>query len=143
MRIVRIKGFIWLNVEAMRDKSTSPSHRDPLPQSFSTLDEAGEFWDTHSSADYESEMEDVDVEVDLSEELVARVKEEAPLVLTVAGEAKLVVQEADAYMNLLQRAKQQETVEALRVGIRAADEGRMRPLEEALADLKQRHGIPD
>lgn len=50
----------------MRDKSRGQIHRDPLPESFSTLDEAGEFWDTHSSADYEDEMEAVDVEVDLS-----------------------------------------------------------------------------
>ncbi len=42
------------------------SRRDPLPESFDTLDEAGEFWDTHSSADYEDVMEDVDLEVDLS-----------------------------------------------------------------------------
>ena len=40
--------------------------RDPLPEAFASLDEAGAFWDTHSSADYEDEMEDVDVEVDLS-----------------------------------------------------------------------------
>jgi prevent-host-death family protein len=63
-------------------------------------------------------------------ELVARVKEETPLVLTVEGEAKLVVQDADAYANLLKRAEQQETVEALRVGIQAADEGRIRPLTQ-------------
>ena len=50
----------------MRNESTDPAHRDPLPESFDTLDEAGEFWDTHSSADYEDQMEDVDVEVHLS-----------------------------------------------------------------------------
>ncbi len=50
----------------MRDEKPDHVHRDPLPESFDTLDEAGEFWDTHSSADYEDEMEDVDVEVHLS-----------------------------------------------------------------------------
>ncbi len=40
--------------------------RDPSPQPFYTLDEAGDFWASHSSADYEDEMEDVDFEIDLS-----------------------------------------------------------------------------
>ncbi len=77
------------------------------------------------------------------DELVARAREDAPLVLTVNGEAKLVVQDAEAYRHLLERAEEQETVVALQEGLRAADEGRTRPLEEALADIRQRHGIPD
>lgn len=39
--------------------------RDPLPENFQTLESFWEFWDTHSSADYENLMEDVEVEVDL------------------------------------------------------------------------------
>ena len=39
--------------------------RDPLPQNFGTLEEFWEFWDTHSTADYEDLMEDVDVQIDL------------------------------------------------------------------------------
>lgn len=38
---------------------------DPLPEHFQSLEEAGEFWDTHSSADYEEFMQPVDFEVDL------------------------------------------------------------------------------
>jgi hypothetical protein len=34
--------------------------RDPLPEHFNTLEEAGEFWDTHSAADYWDEMEEVE-----------------------------------------------------------------------------------
>jgi len=48
----------------MRDKGLAP--RDALPESFSTLDELWEFWDTHSSADYEDTMEPVEVEIDIS-----------------------------------------------------------------------------
>jgi len=48
----------------MQDKEL-PS-RDVLPQDFSTLQELQEFWDTHSSADYEDAMEPVGVEIDLS-----------------------------------------------------------------------------
>jgi hypothetical protein len=39
--------------------------RDPLPEHFSSLEEAGEFWDSHSSADYEEFMKDVDFDVEL------------------------------------------------------------------------------
>jgi CopG antitoxin of type II toxin-antitoxin system len=40
--------------------------RDPLPESFASLEEAGEFWDTHDSTDYEDLMEDVAFEVNLT-----------------------------------------------------------------------------
>ncbi len=39
--------------------------RDPLPEEFNSLEEAGEFWDTHSSADYEDYMKEVHFDVDL------------------------------------------------------------------------------
>jgi len=39
--------------------------RDPLPEEFNSLEEAGEFWDTHSSADYEDYMKEVHFEVEL------------------------------------------------------------------------------
>ena len=31
--------------------------RDPLPETFATAEEAGEFWDTHSTSDYEEHLE--------------------------------------------------------------------------------------
>lgn len=39
--------------------------RDPLPEHFSSIEEAGEFWDSHSSADYEEYMRDAHFDVDL------------------------------------------------------------------------------
>lgn len=39
--------------------------RDSLPDEFGSLEEAGEFWDTHSSADYEEYMQAAHFEVDL------------------------------------------------------------------------------
>ena len=39
--------------------------RDPLPEDFDSLEEFWTFWDTHSTADYEDLMEDVDVRVDI------------------------------------------------------------------------------
>lgn len=39
--------------------------RDPLPETFNSLEELGEFWDTHDSADYEDLMEEVEFEINL------------------------------------------------------------------------------
>lgn len=39
--------------------------RDPLPEEFSSAEEAGEFWDTHSGADYEDYMKEVHFDVEL------------------------------------------------------------------------------
>ena len=35
---------------------------DPLPEEFASEEEAGEFWDTHSVADYEEYLEPVEAE---------------------------------------------------------------------------------
>ncbi len=40
--------------------------KDSLPENFTTLEAFWEFWDTHSSADYEDLMEPVEAEIDLS-----------------------------------------------------------------------------
>jgi len=37
-----------------------------LPENFNSLEEFGEFWDTHSSAGYEELMEPVEAEIELS-----------------------------------------------------------------------------
>jgi len=36
-----------------------------LPERFTSLEEAAQFWDTHDSADYEEHMRDVDCEVNI------------------------------------------------------------------------------
>jgi predicted DNA binding CopG/RHH family protein len=43
------------------------SKRDPLPEQFNSAEEAGEFWDTHSGADYEEYMQEAHFEVDLKQ----------------------------------------------------------------------------
>ena len=61
---------------------------DPLPESFATEEEAGEFWDTHSTMDYIEYLEPVDdvieirqrvFEVPVEEEVFERLQEEAKL----------------------------------------------------------------
>ena len=47
----------------MRDKQRAS--RDVLPEDFNNLEEFWGFWDTHSSADYEANMEAVVFDIDL------------------------------------------------------------------------------
>ncbi len=43
--------------------------RDPLPGPSAGIDEIVKFWDSHSTADYEDETEEVSLEIDLEEEV--------------------------------------------------------------------------
>ena len=40
---------------------------DPLPDSFETAEEAGAFWDTHSTMDYQEHLEPSDETIDSRE----------------------------------------------------------------------------
>ena len=62
-----------------------------------------------------------------------------PVVLTVNGKAELVVQDAGETLDRLARF---EAIEAIRLGIAAADEGRVQPAREALAARQKKLGIP-
>lgn len=42
------------------------TERDELPEEFSSLTEAGAFWDTHSTADYEDVMADVAFDIQVT-----------------------------------------------------------------------------
>ena len=46
-------------------KSKRTKARDPLPEHFNTIEEAAEFWDTHSTADYEEYFEEVNCQFDI------------------------------------------------------------------------------
>ena len=48
-----------------KEKVKAKCQRDPLPEHFASLEAAGEFWDTHDSADYEDYMQDVDCTVQI------------------------------------------------------------------------------
>ena len=52
--------------------SGSMDGKEPIPDEFSSLEEIQEFWDRHSSADYEDEMETVEME--LSDSLKAKIE---------------------------------------------------------------------
>jgi PHD/YefM family antitoxin component YafN of YafNO toxin-antitoxin module len=69
-------------------------------------------------------------------------KSRRPVVLTVNGKAELVVQNAASYQQLLDRLERLETVDSIRVGIEAAEKGRLKPARKALAELQVKLGIP-
>ena len=43
----------------------SKKQRDQIPESFASIEEAAEFWDNHSTADYDDLMRDVHFDVDI------------------------------------------------------------------------------
>ena len=61
--------------------------------------------------------------------------------LTVNGRAEIVVQDAKAYQEMLERIERAETVFALRQGIEEFGRGEGRPAREALEELRRKHGI--
>ena len=47
--------------------SENKKQRDPIPESFASIEEAAEFWDSHSTADYDDLMHDVHFNVDIQQ----------------------------------------------------------------------------
>jgi prevent-host-death family protein len=73
-------------------------------------------------------------------ELLDRMKKTGhPVVLTINGRAELVVQDAQAYQQLLDRL---ETIEALQRGLADVKAGRTKPAKEVFDRLRRKHGIP-
>jgi PHD/YefM family antitoxin component YafN of YafNO toxin-antitoxin module len=64
-----------------------------------------------------------------------------PEVLTVNGQAELVVQSAQAYQQLLEAAELAETLAGIRRGLDQAKRGEGRPMREFLEQLGAKHGI--
>ena len=75
-----------------------------------------------------------------SRETIARLKRTGrPAILTVNGQAEIVVQDAEAYQKLLDRADQAEKLMELRRSISEYRAGDVRDAKKALAELEVRH----
>jgi hypothetical protein len=59
----------------------------------------------------------------------------------VNGKAEVVIQDAHAYQQLLERLEYAETVAAIRKGIEEFERGQGKPAREALEELRSKHGI--
>jgi PHD/YefM family antitoxin component YafN of YafNO toxin-antitoxin module len=65
-----------------------------------------------------------------------------PLVLTVNGQAEVVVQSAGAYQKLLDSQELLETLRGIGRGLEQAKRGEGRPMREFLEALAREHEIP-
>jgi hypothetical protein len=65
-----------------------------------------------------------------------------PVVLTVKGKAAAIVQDAEAYLRLLDIAAFADAREGIRQGLGDAGQGKLRPAREFFADFEAGHGIP-
>jgi len=64
-----------------------------------------------------------------------------PEVLTVNGQAEVVVQSAKAYQKLLEAAGLADSLAAIRQGTKEIHEGKGRPMREFLEELANQHGF--
>jgi len=80
-------------------------------------------------------------------EVVERMKETGnPVVLTINGKAEIVVQDAQAYQQLLdERAAggaNDSAMAGIRRGLDDVKQGRTKPARRALAEIRRKHRIP-
>jgi PHD/YefM family antitoxin component YafN of YafNO toxin-antitoxin module len=64
-----------------------------------------------------------------------------PVVLTVNGEAELMVQDAASSQKQLDRIEQMETIVGIKRGLEDTEAGQIRPVEELEKEMLQKYGI--
>ena len=70
--------------------------------------------------------------------LVERMQESGePMVLTVNGKAKLIVQDACSYQKLLESLDYAEAVKGIRRGLHDVAQGRTKPVREAFSAIRK------
>jgi PHD/YefM family antitoxin component YafN of YafNO toxin-antitoxin module len=73
-------------------------------------------------------------------ETIARLKKTGrPAVLTVNGQAEIVVQDAAAYQQLLDRAEEADRLTELRESIAQFRAGQVRDMDQVVDDLERKH----
>jgi PHD/YefM family antitoxin component YafN of YafNO toxin-antitoxin module len=78
-----------------------------------------------------------------SKDFVRKLKKTGkPAVLTINGQAEIVVQSAQAYQKLLQEHQLLTTLRGIGRGIAQAKRGEERPMREFLEELASEHDIP-
>jgi prevent-host-death family protein len=78
-----------------------------------------------------------------TKEFVRQMKEKkTPLVLTVNGWAEVIVQDAEAYQEVMERLERAEALQGIQRGLDEFEQGQGRPAREAPEELRAKHGIP-
>src|ERR1700689_2483124 len=76
-------------------------------------------------------------------ELLERMEESGePMVLTVNGKARLVVQDAASYQKLRESIDYSEAAKGIRRGLDDVTEGRTKPARQVFAAIRRKHNIP-
>lgn len=66
----------------------------------------------------------------------------APVVLTINGKAKIVVQDAESYQRMLELLDKAETVEAIRQGLSDVEEGKTMSVEQFDKEMRKKIRVP-
>lgn len=69
-------------------------------------------------------------------------KSKRPVVLTVKGKAAAVVQDAEAYQQLLDVAARADAVEGIRQGLQDVRKGKIRSARKFFAEFEAKNGLP-
>lgn len=74
--------------------------------------------------------------------LIKRMKKtKNPVVLTINGEAALVVQDVESYQALLDAKERMDALEGIRRGLESMKAGKGKPLAQFLADFSKQYGF--
>lgn len=65
-----------------------------------------------------------------------------PVILTVNGQAKVIVQDAVAYQRMLELVDRMEMLEGIQESLDSMKQGKGKPAREFFAELRRKHGIP-
>ena len=65
-----------------------------------------------------------------------------PVVLTINGRAKLVVQDAESYQRMLELLERAETIEAIREGLESVKQGKTMSLEQFDKEMRKKIRAP-
>ncbi len=65
-----------------------------------------------------------------------------PVVLTVNGRAKIVVQDAESYQKMLELLDRAETIEAIREGLESVKQGKTMSLDQFDKEMRKKFRIP-
>jgi PHD/YefM family antitoxin component YafN of YafNO toxin-antitoxin module len=77
-------------------------------------------------------------------EHIARIKKTRdPEILTINGKAEIVMVDAESYQSIIEKLQQIETIEAIRLGLKAAKDGDVKPAEQVFLEMKSKYGISD
>ena len=65
-----------------------------------------------------------------------------PVVLTIHGKAKIVVQDAASYQKLLDRVDELEALNGIKRGLADVEAGRVMPLRQFESEFREKRGLP-